>query len=164
MLIKSYVCCLHVDLIIAQFCFRYDRIIFTFPRSSVNPNNDECNRQFLKSLCDSVKHCLNEPDGELHLLMHFNEKHLQSQYDHWKVDQMDGWTQIDQLSFNMDTIKTKIFPGYQPRTEKGKIWKPVLPVLCLMGPDFGVLREKEAETIEKQMISDFELALTLSFA
>eukprot|EP01084_Bolivina_argentea_P011640 21761_1 len=137
---------------------KYDRIIFTFPRSS-KLNNDEKNRQFIIQLCENAIKCLKEPNGQLHLLLHFNEKHLQSQYHHWKISEINDWIQINQLQFDMETIQKRIFPGYQPKTENGKKWKPRLPVMCLMKPDFEVLHKRARQ---KQIQSDFEMAWLMS--
>lgn len=137
---------------------RYDRIIFTFPRSE-KIQSDQHNQEFIEKLCENAINCLNEANGELHLLLHFNEQHLESQYHHWAVDKIPNYKQINQLQFNLDTITTNLFPGYQPKTEKGKNWKPKLPVMCLMTPDFHAIHQKE---IQQQIQSDYQIALKMS--
>ena len=132
--------------------------MFTFPRSE-KIQNDKHNRQFIVGLCENAVNCLNEPNGELHLLLHFNEQHLESQYHHWKINEIPNWIQINQLQFNLDTITKELFPGYGPKTEKGKNWKPKLPVMCLMTPNFELIHKKK---VQQQIESDYQMALNMS--
>ena len=55
-----------------------------------------------------------------------------------------------------------LFPGFVPKTETGKSWRPNLPVMCIMAPDFEILNKKKLE-IKEQIESDLEMALALSY-
>ena len=96
----------------------------------------------------------------MHLLLHFNEAHMNSQFEHWNVDKTKGWIQITQIQFDLETIQKVIFPGFQPRTKNGIVWKPRLPVFCLMRPDFESMKRKAKQ--QTQIEADFNIAFALS--
>ena len=102
------------------------------------------NQSFIRSVCASAAICLQQPDGQLHLLLNRMEREGPlNHYDLWRIDEIEHWIQIEQIRIDAKTLTKEVFPGYNIMTEQGQDWKwRANPMICTMTPDFDAMSDR----------------------
>jgi len=112
---------------------KFDRIIFPFPRASLNRFDRVDDTDLMRGTFRSTQKMLNST-GELHIIMHTSRQGV-AQLDLWKIrDLAEEENLVWRAALPFDPKK---MPAYNPKDVTGRPWRPFEPRVHVFTPKYS---------------------------
>jgi len=109
---------------------KFDRVIFPFPRASLNRFDRVDDTDLMRGTFRSAQKMLN-PTGELHIIMHTSREGV-AQLDRWNIrDLAEEENLVWRAALPFDPKK---MPAYNPKDVTGTPWRPYEPRIHVFTP------------------------------